>query len=821
MMKNIQIIASLFLFSLLTLNCVLAQNKMKADFERKQNFDADWKFALGDSPENSSENLDDKNWRKLDLPHDWSIEGKSEKNNPSEGDGGFFPAGTGWYRKTFAVPAQWKNQKVAIYFEGVYMNAEVFINGKSVGMQPYGYTSFEYDLTPYLKFGQQNTIAVKVDNSKQKNSRWYSGSGIYRHVWLKVRNPIYIKTWGVSITTPKVTNEKATVQIKTKVKNETETLQIMAVSTTLSIKKVNGYNTVSMNTDNTVGVDLKAGEEKEIIQNIEVEKPILWSPETPDLYRAEVKIMKGHIKISDEPIDVVKKDFGIRTIEFTPENGFVLNGKKIELNGGCVHHDNGALGAAAYDRAEVRKVELLKTAGFNALRTSHNPPSEAFLDACDRLGMLVIDEAFDGWKEKKTTYDYASIFDKWWKHDVESMVLRDRNHPSIIMWSIGNEIIERKEPAAVETAKMLVNAVRNIDVTRPVTSAMTTWDKSWEIFDPLMAVHDVAGYNYQLHHAESDHARVPSRIIVQTESYPKDAFSNWNLVQKHNYIIGDFVWTAMDYLGESGIGRYVYPGEPAGEHWEGNLYPWHGAYCGDVDLTGWRKPISHYRSMLYNSNEKLYMAVREPNPESGAIKLTSWAVWPTWESWTWPGQEEKSLEVEVYSKYPKVRLYLNDKLIGEKETGLGQEFKATFVIPYASGELKAIGIENNKEVESVLLQTAQQPTKIKLTADRKEIAADGQDLAYVTVEITDDKGVLNPNAANQLTFYVSGPGVIVGVDNANLKDTDLYVANTRKAWHGRAMVIIKSTKKSGAINLEVTSPGLETAIINLKTIKGK
>ncbi|HTG65934.1 MAG TPA: glycoside hydrolase family 2 TIM barrel-domain containing protein, partial [Flavobacterium sp.] len=602
MMKNIQIIASLFLFSLLTLNCVSAQKKIQADFERNQNFDADWKFALGDSSENSSENLDDKNWRKLDLPHDWSIEGKSAKNNPSEGDGGFFPAGTGWYRKSFSVPAHWKNQKVAIYFEGVYMNAEVFVNGKSVGMQPYGYTSFEYDLTPYLKFGQQNTIAVKVDNSKQKNSRWYSGSGIYRHVWLKVRNPIHIKTWGVSITTPKVTNEKATVQIKTKVKNETETLQIMAVSTTLSIKKVNGSNTVSMNTDNTVGVDLKAGEEKEIIQNIEVEKPILWSPETPDLYRAEVQIMKGGaIKAGDTPIDVVRKNFGIRTIEFTPENGFVLNGRKIELNGGCVHHDNGALGAAAYDRAEVRKVELLKAAGFNALRTSHNPPSEAFLDACDRLGMLVIDEAFDGWKEKKTTYDYASIFDKWWKHDVESMVLRDRNHPSIIMWSIGNEIIERKEPAAVETAKMLATAVRNIDATRPVTSAMTTWDKSWEIFDPLMAAHDVAGYNYQLHHAESDHARVSSRIIVQTESYPKDAFSNWNLVQKHNYIIGDFVWTAMDYLGESGIGRYFYPGEPAGEHWEANLFPWHGAYCGDVDLTGWRKPISHYRSMLYNN----------------------------------------------------------------------------------------------------------------------------------------------------------------------------------------------------------------------------
>ncbi|GGA66414.1 beta-galactosidase [Flavobacterium palustre] len=810
-------IKKVFLLSLLSLfvvNCVSAQTNEKSDFERKQNFDNDWKFALGDSPENSSVNFDDGNWRKLDLPHDWSIEGKSEKNNPSGGDGGFYPMGTAWYRKVFSVPAEWKNQKTAIYFEGVYMNATVFVNGKSVGMQPYGYTSFEYDLTPYLKFGQQNTIAVKVDNSQQKNSRWYSGSGIYRHVWLKVRNPIHITTWGVAITTPKVTNEKALVEVKTNVKNETASSQKVALL--IDVKDAKGNNAASKE----VTVELKANEEKEIEQQLTVDKPLLWSPETPDLYKAEIKIIKvGEIKAGDEPIDVVTKNFGIRTIEFSAEKGFVLNGKKTLLNGGCVHHDNGALGAAAYDRAEVRKVELLKKAGFNAVRTSHNLPSEAFLDTCDRLGLMVIDEAFDGWKESKTPYDYSTLFDKWWKHDVASMVLRDRNHPSIIMWSIGNEIIERAKPEAVETAKMLANAVRAIDPTRPVTSAMTTWTKDWEIFDPLMSAHDVAGYNYQLHRAESDHARVPSRIIVQTESYPKDAFANWNLVQKHNYIIGDFVWTAMDYLGESGIGRYVYPGEPAGEHWEGNLYPWHGAYCGDVDLTGWRKPISHYRSMLYNNTEKLYMAVREPNPESGAIKLTSWAVWPTWESWTWPGHEGKNIEVEVYSKYPKVRLYLNGKVIGEKETSQQQEFKATFTIPYAAGELKAVGVENDKEVETTILKTAKKAAKIKLTADRKEITADGQDLSYVVVELLDENGVLDPNATNQLTFNISGAGTIVGVDNASLKDTDLYVANTRKAWNGRAMVIIKSTKKAGVINFEVTSPSLEKSTLKLKTIQ--
>ena len=370
------------------------------------------------------------------------------------------------------------------------------------------------------------------------------------------------------------------------------------------------------------------------------------------------------------------------------------------------------MGAAAFDRAEYRKVELLKAAGFNAVRTAHNPPSEAFLQACDELGLLVIDEAFDGWKAKKTPYDYGLYFDKWWKKDLRAMVLRDRNHPSVIIWSIGNEVIERKEPEAVEIAHMMAQEIKKLDTIRPVTSAMTTWDNEWEIFDPLMEAHDVCGYNYQLHRAPSDHKRVPSRIIVNTESYPANAFNIWKLVNKNDYILGDFVWTAMDYLGESGIGAWYYPEENADEHWQSDRYPWHGAYCGDIDLTGWRKPISHYRSLLYNDNEKLYLAVKEPNPENGRIKTTAWAVWPTWESWTWPGFEGKDIEVEVYSKYPKVRLYLNNKLIGEQATTVKQQFKATFSVPYSPGRLKAVGVRNGKEIESLVLQTSGNPAKL-------------------------------------------------------------------------------------------------------------
>ncbi len=767
---------------------------------RKQLFDSNWKFNPGDVPDASAVNFNDAGWRKLDLPHDWSIEGKTEQKNPMSGAGGYFPAGTGWYRKTFNVPADWKGKRIAIYFEGVYMNSELFVNGKSLGVHPYGYTSFSYDLTPFVNIGKENTISVRVDNSQQINCRWYSGSGIYRHVWMYVTHPVHVAHWGVAISTPEVSAEKATVEVKTRIKNETDKPQTIVLNTSLSGKS----NTIAGN--NQVKVLLPANSEKEIAQTISVNKPLRWTPETPHLYQARIAVMQD-----GKVIDEQKNSFGIRSIKYSAEKGFLLNDKPIKINGGCAHHDNGCLGAAAYDRAEERKVQLLKAAGFNTVRTSHNPPSEAFLHYCDQYGLMVVDEAFDGWRTGKNPYDYSKVFDAWAQRDIESMVLRDRNHPSVIMWSIGNEIIERKSPEAIETAKKLAGYVHHIDQTRPVTSAMTTWDKNWEIFDSLMAAHDVCGYNYQMHKAESDHQRVPSRIILQTESYPRDAFSNWNMVQTHDYIIGDIVWTAMDYLGESGIGRWFYPGETKGEHWEHDLYPWHGAYCGDVDLTGWRKPISHYRNLLWNNTEKLYLAVREPNPDNGKISETLWSVWPTWESWSWPGREGKEVEVEIYSKYPKVRLYLNNQLVGEKATTKEQEFKAVIPVKYASGELKAVGVIGDKEVESKVLRTAGAPAAIRLTADKKIIQANGQDLSYVIVEVVDKNGILQPNADNRLQFKVSGPGIIVGVDNADLKDTDSYVNNSRKAWHGRAMVVIRSAKATGAIRLNVSGAGLTGA----------
>jgi len=776
--------------------------------EKKQLFDYNWKFFLGDDSAAKANDFNDASWRSLDLPHDWSIEGKIHPKNPTGGAGGYFPAGIGWYRKTFNAPADWKGKSISIYFEGVYMNSEVFINGKSLGVRPYGYTSFMYDLSPYLVYDKENVIAVRVDNSQQKNSRWYSGSGIYRHVWTIVANPVHVAHWGVGITTPEVSSKKATVLVKTLVKNETTTPQSVVVKTLL-------WNKSSKSAGNgQVKIVLPANSEKEITQTIQLSNPMLWTPETPDLYQAQVQVLKDK-----NVLDNTKTGFGIRSITFTAETGFQLNGKTVKINGGCVHHDNGCLGAAAFDRAEERKVELLKAAGFNAVRTSHNPPSESFLDACDKLGVLVMDESFDCWKIGKNNNDYSKYFEKWWQLDLEAMVRRDRNHPSIFMWSISNELPERKEPQAVETAKMLVGAIKKIDNTRPVTSAVVGWGNDWTVFDPLFAAHDVAGYNYNLNSAPDDHKRVPSRIIVHTESYPNDAFINWKLVQNNSCVLGDFVWTAIDYLGESGIGRYHYSGEVPGENWDNEFFPWHAAYCGDIDLIGWRKPISHYRSILYNNTEKLYMAVREPEPEPLEIKTTRWSVWPTWESWTWPDFEGKVIQVEVYSKYPKVRLYLDNNLIGEQPTTVDQQFKATFPVLYSPGSLKAVGVENDKEMESTILKTSGNASKIKLTADRKELLANGQDLSFVTVEITDQDGTIQPNATNRLHFKIEGAGTIAGVDNADIKDIDPYVANSRKAWKGRALVVIKSNRNAGDIKLTVTSPILEENAINIKTVK--
>ena len=773
---------------LMTMMLVIAVVTASAQTKR-QLFDFGWQFThRSASPLGSSKNG---TTQTVDLPHDWDIfEGPVSGEGATGTGGGWFEAGKGEYRKTFATP---NADIVKLHFEGVYQKAEVYVNGQKAGQHHYGYTPFTVDVTKYLNKDKKkiNEVVVKVDNSEQPNCRWYSGSGIYRHVWLETKPALHIAENGVFVTTPEVSAAKAKMQVEVTVQNESQADRNATVV-------VGGSQLM---------VAVKAGESKTVSTTLYVNNPRLWSPESPTLYEAKVEL-----KENGTTIDNATAKYGIRSFSFDAEKGFVLNGKPLLINGTCVHHDDGVLGAMAFDDAEIRKVRQMKEAGFNLIRTSHNPTTRAFLDACDSIGMLVIDEAFDGWRTQKNPYDYSTVIDSCYREDIHAMVLRDRNHPSIICWSIGNEVIERKDIRVIQTAKLLKQAILDCDTTRPVTEALCAWDSDWEIYDPHFDVLDIGGYNYMIFKHASDHQRNPKRVMWQTESFPRDAFKNWAVVNDFPYIVGDIVWTGLDYLGESSIGRYYYEGERPGEHWfDGGFPEWHGAYCGDVDITGWRKPISHYREVLWHNDTPLYMAVKEPDGYHGKILETSWSVWPTWESWTWPGWDGKPVEVEVYTRQPEVKLYLDDQLIGTKQVSRDTEFKAVFSVPYKAGTLRA-----EAGGESVILKTAGEPARLRLTPDRTTMTADGQSLTFITVEVVDKQGTPVPEAAISCEAIVKGAGTLLAFASADLKDTEPYTSPRVKTWKGRALLVVRSAQKKGSVSVSIRSP-LPTASLTLKS----
>ena len=756
---------------------------------KRQLFDFGWQFThRSASPLGSSKNG---TTQTVDLPHDWDIfEGPVSGEGATGTGGGWFEAGKGEYRKTFATP---NADIVKLHFEGVYQKAEVYVNGQKAGQHHYGYTPFTVDVTKYLNKDKKkiNEVVVKVDNSEQPNCRWYSGSGIYRHVWLETKPALHIAENGVFVTTPEVSAAKAKMQVEVTVQNESQADRNATVV-------VGGSQLM---------VAVKAGESKTVSTTLYVNNPRLWSPESPTLYEAKVEL-----KENGTTIDNATAKYGIRSFSFDAEKGFVLNGKPLLINGACVHHDDGVLGAMAFDDAEIRKVRQMKEAGFNLIRTSHNPTTRAFLDACDSIGMLVIDEAFDGWRTQKNPYDYSTVIDSCYREDIHAMVLRDRNHPSVISWSIGNEVIERKDIRVIHTAKLLKQAILDCDTTRPITEALCAWDSDWEIYDPHFDVLDIGGYNYMIFKHASDHQRNPKRVMWQTESFPRDAFKNWAVVNDFPYVVGDIVWTGLDYLGESSIGRYYYEGERPGEHWfDGGFPEWHGAYCGDVDITGWRKPISHYREVLWHNDTPLYMAVKEPDGYHGKILETSWSVWPTWESWTWPGWDGKPVEVEVYTRQPEVKLYLDDQLIGTKQVSRDTEFKAVFSVPYKAGTLRA-----EAGSESVIMKTAGEPARLRLTPDRTTMTADGQSLTFITIEVVDKQGTPVPESAISCEAIVKGAGTLLAFASADLKDTEPYTSPRVKTWKGRALLVVRSAQKKGSVSVSIKSP-LPTASLSLKS----
>jgi len=768
-------------------------------------FDKGWHFNLGDVPDGEKLGLKDGTWRVLDLPHDWSIEGKFSKDNPATPEGGALPGGIGWYRKTFTVPASSKNKLVYIDFDGVYQKSTVWINGHKLGFRPNGYISFRYELTPYLNFGGTNTIAVKVDNSVQPNSRWYSGSGIYRNVWLVSTDKVAVDHWGTYVLTPAVTDKLAEVKVVTSILNGTHAQQPVIITTTV-------LNAEGKPVANSVSNTILKDASSRFTQEIKINNPMLWSVDRPYLYKVLTKIS------GKNSADSYITTLGIRYFNFDPDKGFSLNGKHVKILGVCDHHDLGSLGAAINTRGLERQLQMLKDMGCNGIRTSHNPPAPELLDLCDKLGFIVMDEAFDCWEWKKAKYDYHLYFKEWHKRDLEDQVLRDRNHPSVIIWSIGNEIPQQSDTSAMRIAPELAGIVHSLDKTRPITTANDRPDTSNKIIKS--GAIDLIGYNYHEYDYATFHDRYPGKKFIATETtsglemrgyyeMPSDsiriwptnwdkpfahpgntvsAYDNtrppwgsiheatWKVMKKYDFLSGMFIWTGFDYLGE-----------PTPYSW-----PSRSSYFGIIDLAGFPKDVYYMYQSEWTSKPVLH-------------------IFPHW-NWT----AGKLVDIwAYYNNADEVELYLNGKSLGVKKK-IGEDLHIMWRVKYEPGTLKAVSRKNGKVVLTREIHTAGAPAKIELVADRKNIKADGKDLSFITVKILDKAGNLVPNASNQVSFKIEGPGFIAGVDNGDEVSHDPFKANYRKAFNGLALAIVQTKEKAGNITFTATSAGLKGFVIVLQ-----
>ena len=716
------------------------------------------------------------------------VRGPFDSNSEGGRSTGYTVGGVGWYRKTFHVGEKDANRAFRIIFDGVYMNSEVWINGHKLGRHPYGYTAFQYDITKNVRIGEENVLAVKVSNTGQ-NSRWYTGSGIYRNVYLLVSDKIYHEDWEFVAKAELKNENQASLNIKAGFKNLMDTTLLRWV---IEIENDTGIQIARQEKM----INVHSGDLHEFEMDFELNQIVPWSVDNPNLYTLRSAIFSGM-----KPMDGYQMKLGIRDIRFTADKGFLLNDKAVELKGGNIHHDNGALGAKAYKAAEYRKIRILKEAGFNAIRTAHNPPSAELINACDELGMLVIEEAFDMWRVKKKPHDYHLYFDDYWESDIESMVTRDRNHPSVIMWSIGNEVPERFDIFAPQIAEMLKNKIIMLDDTRPITTAVNKGNNDWVQADKLFDVMDVAGYNYRVESYATDHRGVPERIIYGAESFPAESWYYWQQTKKLPYVIGDFVWAAQDYLGEAAIGWWSYKNEP--EH----LYPWTVAYCGDLDITGAPRPQWYYRNTMWSDEPQIHMFVKNPMPRFGERERIAWGWEDVLPRWTWQGHEELFFEVVLYTNCDEVKLFSNGREVGSKMVTPEMENRVSLLAKYQPGVLTAAGIVNKRTVVTSTLRTAEFPAIIDLKADKKEMLADGMDLVYIDVEIHDANDVLNPMFNIPLSFSLTGPGEIVGIGNADPQNTEGFQGPVKTTYEGKCQVIIRSLNMPGTITLNVADIG--------------
>ena len=800
-------------------------------------FNNNWKFYCGNDSAAINPAYHDEAWRNINLPHDWSIESDFIKDAPATNQGGSLPGGIGWYRKTFALPVSAKNKIVSIEFDGVYKNSEVWINGKYLGKRPYGYVNFLYDLTPYLFFEKANVISIKVDNSQQPDSRWYSGSGIYRDVKLVIKNEVYIDETYSFISTGLYSAEKGNgFLVKWKRGNanpihvalnttfgaiNNTTKEVQSVDLDYAVYDQAG-NLVYKSNRNSVQIQKESGQisRYETFDGANFKNPVLWSIDNPYLYKAVFRIYQ-HNKVIDE----VTKSFGIRQTEFDSQKGFLLNDIPLKIHGVCMHHDLGALGAAFNRTAAKRQLKILKEMGCNAIRFSHNPPAGAMLDLCDEMGFLVIDEAFDMWRKKKNKSDYHKDFAEWHQKDLEAMVYRDRNHPCIIAWSIGNEIREQFDSTGTVITKELVDIVKRADPTRPVITALTETMPEKNFITKANAM-DLLGFNYKYYDYAALPDRFPGKKFIATETasalatrgvyqFPSDsmriwppdykaqdtfkgnkdytasAYDNtyaywggtheqtWLAVKKYPHMAGIFVWSGFDFLGEP----VPYP-----------KFPSRSSYYGIVDLAGFPKDVYYMYQGEWTNKPVLH-------------------IFP---HWNW--HQGESVDVwAYYNKADEVELYLNGRSVG-KRSKTDSTLHVMWRLPFQSGTLKAISRKNGKTVQVKEIRTAGRPARIELAADRNSIKAGGTDMSFITARIVDAAGNLVPGADNMIEFSISGNATIAGTDNGYQADTSSLTSNKRRAWKGMALCMIKASPKKGNSTLTARAPGLQPGTIALKIV---
>ncbi len=753
-------------------------------------FNEGWRFHLGDPAGAEQVDFSDGDWKAVRLPHDWSIAGPVRADSPSGGDGGFFPTGIGWYRTSFDAPASWAEREVLLELEGVYMNSQVWLNGHLVGGRPNGYLPVLCVLSPHLKPGARNTLAVRVDNAAQPNSRWYSGSGIYRPVTVHVLPKSHFAPQSLFPQTTLLADASA------------------VVSTSIDVANGREGDRVQMELFDARGLRhavASAPVGQPVVARVAV--PRLWSPESPTLYTLRLTLLRqGQI------LDSLNESVGLRTIAVDPERGFLLNGRPYKLRGGNVHHDHGPMGARSFAQAENRRVALLRAAGYNAVRTAHNAPSVSFLRACDRQGLLVMVDFFDAWEKAKKPHDYSVHFKEWWARDVDTHVRRDRAHPSVVLWNIGNEVYERGAPSGARIARDLVDRIRMNDTTRPVTAGINgmgekgDWTKTDGVFNSL----DVAGYNYEIVRHADDRLRHPQRLIVATESYQNEAFLMWDLMERYPYIIGDFVWSTLDYLGEAGIGRVFTSDQTVTPHWIGSHFPWHGGACGDIDILGQRKPWSYYRSIVWDQGQKLYAGVAVPSPDGQPWKLSQWSMPPLQAHWNWTASAQP-LALHIFSRLPEFEVRLNGKLLHSGSTSRVTEFKAVVQVPYTPGTLEIRAGEHGVWSETQVWTTAGPAVQGVLLPEPPPASAVDDGLRYFAVEARDAAGVPCPDEHRLFTVEVFGPAELLGVGNGDLTQAHSYAGPTHAFHQGRAQVIVRTTGQPGTVTVRLRAEGLPLA----------